>query len=677
MSRAVRSAVVHGHFYQPPREDPWLDEVEAEPTAAPYHDGNERIERECYRAVVAARIPGADGRIARIVNTLASISFDFGPTLLEWMEREAPATYAAVREADRMSCERHDGHGNAIAMPYHHSILPLCSRRDKVTEVRWGIADFRRRFGREPEGMWLPEAAVDEETLDVLAAAGIRFTILAPHQVRAVPAGGRPGRYRTASGGTIAVFVYDGGMSHDIAFGRLLEDARAWAGRMAPREGIPTNADLVLVATDGETYGHHHRFGEMALAALLDELGRRADVRVENCAAFLARQAPREDVAIVAPSSWSCPHGVERWRSDCGCKMAPLAPTQQRWRGPLRDALDWLAGELHALFERDAAELLDDPWETRDGYGEVMGAGAAAITHFVHTRLRAPIGLEEPVRVRELLEVERNVLRMFTSCGWFFDDISGIEARQVLRYAARAIDLAGAEAPRLEAGLLELLARAPSNAPAAGNGRDIYLRAVKPRVSPEARLAGGYAAALRFAPKASGTDGRCYAARADGDRIALTHCRTGRTTEFLVTVERPAPGRVAIDVASPDDAATTHLELADLPERQQRVVAAALRHDLVGRWLTPAETESVATGEADLRDVARRALVDAVVGLKRDHSTTATARVLDLADLLVLLDWHVPFDVQTAFHQVWSTASAERAAALAEVAWRLGFAPAP
>jgi hypothetical protein len=677
MTRGVRSVVVHGHFYQPPREDPWLDEVETEPSAAPFHDWNERIERECYRAVVAARLSGADGRISRIVNTLTSISFDFGPTLLEWMEREAPATYEAVLEADQLSCERHDGHGNAIAMPYHHSILPLCSRRDKTTEVRWGIADFRRRFRREPEGMWLPETAVDDDTLDVLAAEGIRFTILAPHQVRPLPSGGGPGRYRTAGGRTITLFVYDGGISHDIAFGSLLQDARAWADRMAPKDGASGPADLSLVATDGETYGHHQRFGEMALAALLDQVTRRPDVRIGNCAAFLAVHPAREDVTIVAPSSWSCRHGVERWRSDCGCKVAPLSPTQQRWRAPLREALDWLAGELHALFEREAGVLLRDPWAARDGYGEIMDAGEEAIAHFVNASLREPIDLETPVRARELLELERHALRMFTSCGWFFDDIGGIEARQVLRYAARAIDLAGADATRLEAGLLERLAQAASNVPAVGTGRAVYLQSVKPRVAPDVRLAGGYAAARRFAPVATDVDGPGYAARTEGDRVSLTHRRTGRTMEYVATVERPALGRVTVGVAPSDRVALIRLDLADLPERQRRIVAAALRRDLVARWLTPAEIEAIATGTADLRDIVRRILIHAVTDLERDDSAGAATRVLELADLLDLLDWHVPFDVQTAFHRVWTTASPERAAALAEVAWRLGFAPAP
>jgi alpha-amylase/alpha-mannosidase (GH57 family) len=475
---SVRSIVIHGHFYQPPREDPWLNQVVAEPSAAPFHDWNQRIERECYRAVVAARLyaPPPDGRITGIVNTLTSISFDFGPTLLEWLEREAPDTYAAVLEADRQSRVRHDGHGNAIAMPYHHTILPLASRRDKVTEVRWGIADFRRRFNRDPTGLWLPETAVDPETLDVLAAEGIAFTILAPHQVARVPQGGRPGSYRTPSGRSIALFTYDGAISHDVAFGPLLKDAARWAERLLAVGQGERGPRLVAVATDGETFGHHHRFGEVALAWLLRELERQRGVRVENFAAFLARHPPEQDVELVAPTSWSCPHGVERWRADCGCRVAPERPTQQRWRAPLREGLEWLAAELHARFEREGAELLGDPWAARDAYGSVVGSDDAS-----RGRIAAA-----PARARELLELERNALRMFTSCGWFFDDIAGIEAVQILRYAARAIELAGGDAPRLEAGLLERLARAESNAPGVGSGREVYLERAKRRVPPPA-----------------------------------------------------------------------------------------------------------------------------------------------------------------------------------------------
>jgi len=468
-----RSVVIHGHFYQPPRDDPWLEKVLPEPSAAPYHDWNERIERECYRAMVAARRYGPDGRIADIVNALAWISFDYGSTLLEWLERHAPRTYAGMLEADRLSALRLGGHGNAIAQPYHHVILPLATRRDKTTEVRWGIADFRRRFGREPEGMWLPETAVDEETLDVLAAEGIRFTVLAPHQVGGAPGRGLPGRFRTSGGRSIALFPYDGDLSHGVAFGALLRDAKIWRDQTLARD-----ADLVSLATDGETYGHHHRFGDVALAWVTGELAARADVTVENFASFLARHPAAADVELVAPSAWSCAHGVERWRSDCGCKMAPEKPSQQAWRTPLRDGLNWLAGELHAIYEPEANAMFGDAWAARDAYGQIVGR---------LDRATAPLPLppraaRAALRARELLELERNALRMFTSCGWFFDDIGGIEAVQILRYAARAIDLAGPDGRRLETGLLERLALGRSNDPALGTGAEVYRRLVRQRV---------------------------------------------------------------------------------------------------------------------------------------------------------------------------------------------------
>ncbi len=472
----MRSIVIHGHFYQPPRDDPWLGTLPREASAAPYHDWNERIERESYGPVAAS---------------LVSLSFDFGPTLLAWMERYAAGTYRAVLAADRAGVALHAGHGNAIAMPYHHTILPLSPRRDKETEVRWGIADFRRRFGREPEGMWLPETAVDDETLDVLVAEGIRFTILAPHQVERVPALGRPGWHRTAGGRRIALFLYDGALSHDVAFGPLVRDPAAWIERLTAREGgngggggggggsaeVP---EILAIATDGETFGHHHREGVVTLARVLEALSKRGDVRIDTFAAFLARHAPQDDVKLVAPSAWSCPHGVERWRSDCGCRVHGDRATQQRWRAPLRHALDWLAAELHGVFEREGGGIFAaDPWAARDAYGAVLGASDDAVTRFIGERLRRPDDGSALARARELLELERHALRMFTSCGWFFDDIAGLESLIVLRSAARAIELAGSDAARLEAGLLERLTLAPSNDPAVGSGRELYLRSVK------------------------------------------------------------------------------------------------------------------------------------------------------------------------------------------------------
>jgi alpha-amylase/alpha-mannosidase (GH57 family) len=667
VSRVKRSVIIHGHFYQPPREDPWLDVVEREPSAAPFHDWNQRIERECYRAVVAARVSGPDGRIADIRNTLASISFDVGPTLFEWLEREARPTYDAILEADRRS-------HNAIAMPYHHVILPLASRRDKVTEVRWGIADFRRRYGREPLGMWLPETAVDDETLDVLAAEGMRFTVLAPHQVKQAPADGTPGLYRTGGGRSIALFMYHGPISHDVAFGGLLRDASAWAGRLTHTAPESTPPLLTTVATDGETYGHHHRFGEMALAALLVDLERRPDVTVESFAAFLERHPARQPVELVAPSSWSCPHGVGRWQTDCGCRLAPEQPTQQRWRQPLRAGLEWLAGQLHALFEREAWELLGDPWAVRDQYGAAAAAGGDAIQAFVAGQLtRSGLWSEaRAVRARELLEMERDALRMFTSCGWFFDDVTGIETVQILKYAARAIELAGAGGPVLEAGLAEWLARAASNTPPHQTGRDLYQRLAHQAVPAQVRAAAAYAAVRALEPEAP-LPLRCFVAREEQGLVVLTHCRTGRAYRFRVTLEERDSLRLVAVVARPEGKEEWRVPLGQLPERSRDVARAALRRRLAARCLSEEARDAIAAGDSDLVRGASGEMEGAVRALLEGDSQELMERVMGLADLLELLGEPVPFDAQTAFHQVRQQAGPARARVLDPVARRLGF----
>ena len=468
MSR--RSVVIHGHFYQPPREDPWTGRVPRQISAAPYHDWNQRIHDECYRAVVAARILDDGGRIARVLNTLEWISWDTGPTLLEWMAREAPLTYRAFLEADARSRAR-TGHGNAIATPYHHVILPLASWREKVTEVRWGIADFRRRFRREPEGMWLPEAAVDSETLEVLAREGIAFTVLGPGQVRRVPDAGLPGRVEVAGGRSITVFVYDGPMSHDVAFGALLRDASHWLERV-----VETSAgrDVLSMATDGETFGHHHRWAEMALARLLARGGARDDLRFEGFGAALARHPAVETVELVEPSSWSCVHGVERWRGDCGCKIDPSKPTSQAWRTELREVLDALALELHARFEEEGGRLFRDPWAARDEYGAVQDASPRARDELLDRHLVGSPSVGDRARAAELLEMERDALRMKTSCAWFFDDIARLEPIQNLMYAAHALDLAGPGSDEIEARLVRALDGIDSNDPQEGTAGDLW-----------------------------------------------------------------------------------------------------------------------------------------------------------------------------------------------------------
>lgn len=505
---------IHGHFYQPSRENPWLEHVEVDDSAEPSHDWNARITAECYAPNAAARILDAQGRIVRIVNNYSAISFDLGPSLAVWLERNAPEVYSQVLRADREGVATL-GYGNAMAHPYTHAILPLASRRDKMTQVRWGIADFTRRFGRPPEGMWLPETAVDRETLAVLAECGIAFTILAPHQaarVRAAPAGEwvdvrpevldatRAYLCRPASGLSIALFFYDGALSREIAFGSLLESGEGLAARLA---GVAADAGwaggrLVHVATDGETYGHHHRFGEMALAYAIELLERNGSGRLTNYAAFLADHPPTHEVEIHERTSWSCAHGIERWRSDCGCRTRP--DWHQRWRAPLREALDWLKSEADALFEEAGARIFHDPWAARDAYVDVvLNRSEASLARFMSVQaLRRGDPADRRSALR-LLELQRHAMLMFASDGWFFDEISRVETVQLMRHAARVIQLAGqvdlnGRANRaLEAPFLSRLRAAESNLAAFQNGEAVYNRLVRPAVVDARRTAAHYA----------------------------------------------------------------------------------------------------------------------------------------------------------------------------------------
>ncbi len=651
--------VIHGHFYQPPRESPWLDEVEAEASATPWHDWNERIERECYRPVTAARLLDGEGRILRVVNTLEWLSFDAGPTLLAWLERHAPATYQAVLQADRTSRER-TGFGNALAHPFHHVILPLCSRRDKETEVRWGIRDFRRRFGRDPEGMWLPETAVDDETLDVLAAAGIRYTVLAPHQVAGASATGLPGTYTTAAGRAIALFAYDGPLAHDVAFGTLLRDARAWSARIACcRSAAPR---LVAMAADGETFGHHHVFGEMALAWLVSHIEASPGLAMANFTSALSRLPSGGPVELRAPSSWSCTHGIDRWRADCGCKAAPHRPSQQAWRAGLRDAVDWLAAEAHRIFERDGRAVFPDPWASREAFDPAAEPGVAGDT-----------GSMERHR---LLELEHNALRLFTSCAWFFDDIGGLESRQVLAYAARLLELAGADRARLEEGLLRRLETARSNDAEIGNGRLLFREQVQPELPPMVRIAAG-CAALRAsgAPPTEGLPAAyCVeeAPLADGfTRIMVQERRTGRRDVFRVTSEWVHGHEFAFTVTAepPAEPARWMFGTAELWDRHRDLLATWRLRQLTERALSPAERARLASGEADLRGIAPGALVEAITLLLRDSAAAGLSRARSALDLLEALDLPVPLEAQLQFAPLRGTSPR-----LASLGRRLGFA---
>jgi alpha-amylase/alpha-mannosidase (GH57 family) len=489
------SVCVHGHFYQPPREDPWLGAIEPQASAAPYHDWNERITAECYRPNSAARILDESGRELAAVNNYSRISFDFGPTLLTWIEQFAPDVYAAVLAADKVA------HG-AMAQAYNHIILPLANARDRATQVIWGGRDFAHRFGREPEGMWLPETAVDTASLEELAAAGIQFTVLAPRQARRVRRFGTS-RWQDVSGGRvdphfayqvrlpserhIAVFFYDAGLSQAVAFEGLLNDGHAFAGRLASAfDARRREPQLVSIATDGESYGHHHRFGEMALAAALRCLDQSAEASVTNYRAFLAKHPPAREVEIFENTSWSCIHGIERWRADCGCNSGGFPAWRQAWRAPLRSALDWLRDQLAHAFQQAALKLLWNPWAARNDYiGILLDRSPAAADSFLRHHARRALSEPERTQIWNLMEMQRMAMFMFTSCGWFFDDISGLEASQILAYAARAVELAAdCLGLDLEQGLLRRLALAHGNVPQFPDGRAVYLEQLRRR--PEA-----------------------------------------------------------------------------------------------------------------------------------------------------------------------------------------------
>ncbi|HET7706967.1 MAG TPA: DUF3536 domain-containing protein [Thermoanaerobaculia bacterium] len=503
---------IHGHFYQPPRENPWLEAVETQDSASPWHDWNERITAECYEPNATSRILDPRDRILRIVNNYASISFNFGPTLLSWLQEKSPDTYAAILDGDRQSRERYSGHGCAIAQTYNHIILPLANDRDKETQVRWGLRDFESRFGRKPEGMWLAETAVDVASLEALAAQGIAWTILEPHQaaeVRAIgdkewtPANGsldptRPYLCNLPSGASITIFFYDGPISRAVAFENLLARGESFAHRLIGAfDHSRRHSQLVNIATDGETYGHHHRYGDMALAYALQYIERHKLADLTNYGEFLEKHPPKWEVKIAPDTSWSCSHGVERWRSDCGCNTGAGPGWNQRWRGPLRSAFDWLRDHAAELFETEGPKVLRDPWGARNDYIDlILDRSDVAVGQFMTKHAVAGADVS---RILELLEIQRNAMLMYTSCGWFFNDVSGIETVQVLNYAARVIQLAEKISGKpLEPGFVDILRGARSNIPEQGTAADIYEREVAPAKLDLRRVAAHYAVASLF-----------------------------------------------------------------------------------------------------------------------------------------------------------------------------------
>ncbi|MEQ8768435.1 MAG: DUF3536 domain-containing protein [Planctomycetota bacterium] len=510
-----RHLCIHGHFYQPPRENPGLEAIELQDSAYPYHDWNERITDECYAPNARSRMLDSEGHIARIANNYSRISFNFGPTLLSWLEVHATDTYTAILEADRHAQERFSGHGSAIAQGYNHMIHPLANDRDRHTQVAWGIRDFEHRFGRRPEGMWLPETAMDLASLDALAEQGIRFTIAAPRQAKQVrPPGGewldvsdsridptRPYVQHLPSGRSIVIFFYDGPISQAVAFERLLNNGETFALRlMGGFNDRKDGAQLMHIATDGETYGHHHRHGEMALAFALEHIELQEGVRLTNYGEFLESHPAEWEVEIFEQSSWSCVHGVERWRSDCGCYSGMWPDSHQRWRGPLRDSLDWLRDSVAPLFEKRGAEVFRDPWAAREDYVDiVLDRSPETVASFLAKHARQELSESDQILAWNLLELQRHAMLMYTSCGWFFDEISGIENVQVLRYASRVVQIVqqvfGVD---LEPGFLEQLEKAPSNDPRYGNGKEVYRRCVQPSRVDLGKVGAHYAVSTLF-----------------------------------------------------------------------------------------------------------------------------------------------------------------------------------
>ncbi|OIO38674.1 MAG: hypothetical protein AUJ71_02465 [Candidatus Omnitrophica bacterium CG1_02_49_16] len=493
-----RYVCIHGHFYQPPRENPWTGEVDAEESAKPYHDWNERISQECYGANAHAPILNAKGQVIACVNNYSKISFDIGPTLLSWLRSKDPLTYQAIVQADRDSVLRNTGHGNAMAQIYNHIIMPLAPRRDKVTQVVWGIRDFEFHYKRRPEGMWLSEAAVDRETLQILAEAGILFTLLAPHQARRIRHVGfglrwhyihnedidcrQPYRILLEQGKQFHLFFYDAPISRAIAFQGLLYNGDQLDQRLLSAFGRHDHTQLVSTATDGESFGHHHKFGEMAIAYGLKKLEDQKLACLTNFAEYLDKVGSAWEVDVYDNSSWSCAHGVERWRSDCGCRINFQTGWNQRWRSFLRDAFDFLKEIVDEVYEHETGHFLKDPWQVRNDYIDVMlDPSEKSRKFFLSKHQKKPVHGAEEQKCWDLLEAEKFSLFMYTSCGWFFDDISGIEPVQVMKFASRAMELVQPYYDRdIEAQFLKILRQAKSNIPERGNGENIFLNSVKP-----------------------------------------------------------------------------------------------------------------------------------------------------------------------------------------------------
>lgn len=530
-STTEKFLTIHGHFYQPPRENPWLEAIELQDSALPFHDWNERICKECYNPNSVSRIVDNKNQILDIVNNYQYMSFNFGPTLLSWMEEFAPLTYERIIKADIDSISEHSGHGNAIAQVYNHMIMPLANAHDKETQVKWGIRDFEYRFGRKPEGIWLAETAVDDATLKVLVDNGIKFTILSPYQALKIrktgdkewqdvswgnidPARSYKYTLKGDSKKSIALFFYDGAISKSVAFDELLKDGNRFIKRL--KEGVSETRNypqLVNIATDGESYGHHTKFGDMALSYVLKIKAEDEGFKITNYAEYLDKYESDYEVDIKQASSWSCFHGVGRWKEDCGCSTGGHPGWNQKWREPLRNALDYLRDELAKVFEAEGPKYFNDnPWAIRNKYIDViLDRNYVTIRKFQKENFKPDLTEEQKVKGMELLEIQRQAMLMYTSCGWFFSEISGIETVQIMKYAARAMQLVARFTNEdFETHFKDILSQAKSNIAEFGTGKDIYERFVKPSVVTAKQLACLWAISSLYQDFEDEEDVYCY-----------------------------------------------------------------------------------------------------------------------------------------------------------------------
>jgi len=637
-----RYVCVHGHFYQPPRENPWLETVEVQDAAAPYHDWNDRITAECYAPNGASRIVNLQDQIIRIVNNYSRMSFNFGPTLLSWLHDKAPRAYRMILDADKASMRRYRGHGSAMAQVYNHIIMPLANERDALTQIRWGIADFVSRFHRQPEGMWLAETAVNHAVLDLMAREGIKFTVLAPNQCARVRRIGTPPsepidlipgkspkpvndwigtpdasvdpthayRIPLNEGRSINVFFYDGPGSRAIAFEGLLNSGETFGRRLlggfhpdSPTD--PESAQLSHVATDGESYGHHHKHGEMALSYAMHWIEEQGHAKLTNYGEFLELFPPKWEAEVAEDTSWSCVHGVERWRSNCGCNGGKVG-FNQLWRAPLRNALDFLRDATAPMAEAFAKPYLKNLWDARDAYIDaVLDRSAASTERFLSTQTARELTESERVEIFELLELQRHTQLMYTSCGWFFDDISGIETVQIIAYAGRVLQLAaklfGEPGAALEEKFLTYLAEAKSNVPEEGDGAQIYRKRVTGMKIGLEEVGAHYAISSVFRSYPDDGEIFCFAVHRDLQEVFTS----GR-------------GKVAIGRASIRSRVTEESEeicYAVLHLGDQNLSAAVKRHDSAD----PGQVAAFTTFTEDIRAAIRKANLPEIIRLIDRH----------------------------------------------------------